>query len=775
LEDFPSGPARATTGWQTLAIGLYLAVAAGLLARLLAGVVLTWRLLRGSQPITEEWAAGLDVRMGAAITTPVAAGAAVLLPAGCLDWSPANRRAVLAHEQSHIARGDVYVLLLAALHRAIFWFSPFSWWLLNELAETAELVSDDAAIEALGDRQAYAEILLDIARSTRRVAAGIAMARTRNVLIRVDRILAVTAPPPLRLDPGRLALIAVSLAPLIALTAVSFAKQTGPAGSALQPRKLAGAGAVAETPGSPKLWILGRLPPPSPADTNDMFRMDAAWKTVAAQTSVVKFLPGVLLNRKDENLKRAFENLAARHIALALEMGLLVRTGQCTQKTKAYSNPGDVERMLERAQRLGADPKYIVIVNPFFFGHRFLAPDACREPAEELARQIAQKIQLIRSYFPKVEIGASDTVDESSAWVGELASWTDVYRRVTGEPLAFFHAEMEWSRPAVQNLAALAGEMKARGIPFGITYDGDDDASSNEAWFDSARQHIAEIESVIGLRPDTAIFKTSFNHLAPLVPETQPGTLTNLASQYLLARPSMTLTWQAGLASGQVADAQGRPLASAGMTVEALDVAGSLELTEHRLNGKVPANAAAALAGIFVGAGGSCVCAGPADASIGTLRYREDRTGVNEEILPALSAAGAGHPTVRLHLSPGEFFVLTLKLFPVTPGSDYHLDAPLSVTASGDHAGNIAELFLDGSGKEIRRDRLWFRPSVLNLGTPVTDSDGRFQLQIPPRIGEAGAMIRAYFPGSGTLAFQTVTVSQTEQQDLIAVNAGARR
>jgi BlaR1 peptidase M56 len=225
LEDTGRRTARAAIGWQTVAAGLYLAVTAGLLARLFAGVLLTWRLLRGAQPITEEWTAGLDVRVGAVIVTPVAAGAAVLLPAGCLEWSPAKRRAVLAHERSHLARGDVYVLLLAALHRAIFWFNPFSWWLLSELAETAELISDDAAIEALGDRQAYAEILLDIAGGTGRVPAGIAMARTRNVSKRVDRILAVTAPSPLRLDPRRPALMAVSLAPIIALTAASFAKQ----------------------------------------------------------------------------------------------------------------------------------------------------------------------------------------------------------------------------------------------------------------------------------------------------------------------------------------------------------------------------------------------------------------------------------------------------------------------------------------------------------------------------------------------------------------------
>src|SRR5262249_56723052 len=119
-----------------------------------------------------------DVRLGAAVPAPVTFGTTILLPAECREWSQTKRQAVLAHERSHVVRCDFHVLMLATLHRAVFWFSPFSWWLLNELAETAELVSDDAAIEILGDRRCYAEILLDVAESARRISAGIAMART---------------------------------------------------------------------------------------------------------------------------------------------------------------------------------------------------------------------------------------------------------------------------------------------------------------------------------------------------------------------------------------------------------------------------------------------------------------------------------------------------------------------------------------------------------------------------------------------------------------------
>jgi bla regulator protein blaR1 len=158
-------PRFSATDWPAIAMGLYLAVAGGLLLGLMIGLAITWRLLSRSKRIVENWTTGLDVRASAGIATPVTFGATILLPAEWPDWSPTKRQAVLAHERSHVTRGDFLVLLLATWHRALFWFSPFSWWLLKELAETAELVSDDAAIDLLGDHLSYAEILLDVARS----------------------------------------------------------------------------------------------------------------------------------------------------------------------------------------------------------------------------------------------------------------------------------------------------------------------------------------------------------------------------------------------------------------------------------------------------------------------------------------------------------------------------------------------------------------------------------------------------------------------------------
>ena len=229
-----------------------------LLARLLIGLALTWRLLCKARPVVEDWASGSDVRISGDIGSPVTFGSAILLPVQCLDWSPAKRLAVLAHERSHIAQGDFHVLTLATIHRAIFWFSPFSWWLLGELAKTAELVSDDAAIEAMGDRPSYAQILLDFAKCGRHVPAAIGMARTRTVYQRVERALAPAAAYR-RLGRTARLLIAASFVPLAAVTTASVAQQ------AKSPAGIGGTSAQADSPAGALAEYLGYYQPESSA------------------------------------------------------------------------------------------------------------------------------------------------------------------------------------------------------------------------------------------------------------------------------------------------------------------------------------------------------------------------------------------------------------------------------------------------------------------------------------------------------------------------------
>jgi hypothetical protein len=218
---------RPAIDWRTLATAVYAAGGGLLLLRLLIGVVLTWRLARAARPIRAGWTAGADVRVSDVVGVPVTFGSTILLPTEHIGWSASKRRAVLTHESAHVAHGDFYVLLLAALNRAVFWFNPFAWWQLVRLAELAEIISDDAAVEALADRPSYAGILVDLARRVQRAPAALAMARPCTVGTRVERILAARALPA---RPGwrKRALVATALLPVIALSAVTIARGTPP-------------------------------------------------------------------------------------------------------------------------------------------------------------------------------------------------------------------------------------------------------------------------------------------------------------------------------------------------------------------------------------------------------------------------------------------------------------------------------------------------------------------------------------------------------------------
>ena len=198
--------------WRALSAAVYALVAGVMLLRLLIGLLLCARIARGARPIHEGWAGGADVRVSDDVAMPVTFGSTVLLPAEYTDWSGAKRLAVLSHEQAHVAHGDFYVLLLAALNRAVFWFNPLAWWQLFRIAELAEIISDDAALELLDDRPSYAGILLDLAGGIDEPPVAIAMARACTLGKRVERILAETAVPA-RMGWRKRAFVAIALAP----------------------------------------------------------------------------------------------------------------------------------------------------------------------------------------------------------------------------------------------------------------------------------------------------------------------------------------------------------------------------------------------------------------------------------------------------------------------------------------------------------------------------------------------------------------------------------
>jgi hypothetical protein len=150
----PVTKAFAPFHWQRALVVVYALVAIALLLRLCIGLAMSLRLRRTSRT-TGQVTEGIDIRESDCLAAPVTLGImhpAIVLPADWPQWSGAKLDAVLAHERSHIRRRDPAIQLFSAIHRALLWHSPVSWFLHKSIVRAAEEASDDAAVAAAGDR-----------------------------------------------------------------------------------------------------------------------------------------------------------------------------------------------------------------------------------------------------------------------------------------------------------------------------------------------------------------------------------------------------------------------------------------------------------------------------------------------------------------------------------------------------------------------------------------------------------------------------------------------
>jgi multidrug resistance efflux pump len=91
----------------------------------------------------------------------------LLLPHAANEWGNGKLNAVLSHELGHIRRWDCLTQLIGQLFCAVYWFHPLSWLINRRLRFEAEAACDDIVIQSGSLPAAYAEHLLQIAKSYR--------------------------------------------------------------------------------------------------------------------------------------------------------------------------------------------------------------------------------------------------------------------------------------------------------------------------------------------------------------------------------------------------------------------------------------------------------------------------------------------------------------------------------------------------------------------------------------------------------------------------------
>ena len=159
------------------------AAGAGVLSlRMACGWLWVQRLCRDAQRDAEgRWQACVDrlsprlgIRRDVALRLvtdgegPVTAGwlrPVVLLPVAVATRMPADLiEALLAHELAHVRRHDYLVNLLQGAAEALLFYHPVVWWLSQRIRVERELVADDLAGAAIGDRRRLALALSELDR-----------------------------------------------------------------------------------------------------------------------------------------------------------------------------------------------------------------------------------------------------------------------------------------------------------------------------------------------------------------------------------------------------------------------------------------------------------------------------------------------------------------------------------------------------------------------------------------------------------------------------------
>ncbi len=225
-----TAPLDSSSRWIMWALGIWIAGALIVFARLLAGVISVWWMVRRARLVTEDsWnvmagytALQLGLRRqvklleSERVSMPMTCGAfrsAVMLPLDADEWSQDRRAVVLSHEIAHVKRRDCLTQMLAQIACALHWFNPLVWIVARQLRVERERACDDHVLNIGTKASEYAAHLLEIARSMQSMKgtfmAAVAMAKPSQL---EGRLLAILDPRLRRRNLSRAATLVAAIA-----------------------------------------------------------------------------------------------------------------------------------------------------------------------------------------------------------------------------------------------------------------------------------------------------------------------------------------------------------------------------------------------------------------------------------------------------------------------------------------------------------------------------------------------------------------------------------
>lgn len=290
---------------------------------------------------------------------------------------------------------------------------------------------------------------------------------------------------------------------------------------------------------TPEIWFAPLHPNPragghGAADYFALFDPASQWQRVASNVAVFQIYIDLLRRTPDAQIRKLVNALAERHIALAIEMPVLVDTGWCEpgKEKSRWMLP-----LVMRLKRLGAKLQYLSMVGPLVDGHVYTNRFYCHRPISEVAADAAETVKAVRRIYPDIIVGDIEPLAHRSDYPdwSELGTWFREFQRAADQPIMYLHLDVRWRLPWKNDLVLAAREARAAGVKIGVIYHSDDTEHSSESVSRDTASHEDEVNSLPGMPPDHVIFQTWRQYPDHVLPESDPNSMSGIVLNYLRA------------------------------------------------------------------------------------------------------------------------------------------------------------------------------------------------------------------------------------------------
>jgi hypothetical protein len=296
-------------------------------------------------------------------------------------------------------------------------------------------------------------------------------------------------------------------------------------------------GQAASASQAERVWLAPAFPFPGKPGLDEILQLftdDRGWENARSHVNVFKIYTHSIHSLSDDELRSIFQYLERHHIDLALEYGMLASDANCGIGVEGFQPPQMPTLIANKIKRLGGDLKYIAMDEPVFYARYYNGARACHWSIDEIAQNAASNVIQFQAIFPHAMIGQIEPVAamKDKDWRAELAEWFKSYRMAAGLPVAFFHFDMIWRGPFIENTGQALALLRSQNIPFGIIFNSSGDVKSDQEWSDSATTNIKTYFSAQLPRPFDVIVQSWHPNPTRVLPETDPQALTYLVNYY---------------------------------------------------------------------------------------------------------------------------------------------------------------------------------------------------------------------------------------------------